>query len=124
MYEIGCDSWSDFCLYRGDTTWDLKFPAHVVVENKSYHYSPKSDFFLAQHCIPRVIVEVKSQGTDDDRARMLLQGASLVRLVNSLTKTRKFVLMAVYFDRNDVFDHYLIYQMEKDANCPDGDGKV
>lgn len=57
-------------------------------------------------------MEVKSRGDQDDRARMLIQGASLVRLINGLTKKRSFVLMAFYFDESPIFTRYLMYQKE------------
>jgi hypothetical protein len=117
LLELACKhtwllvySQSDSRAYSGKTLWGLKLP--VTIGKALYQYEPKSDFFLSLHDIPRVIVEVKSNGSEDDRARMLIQGASLVRLINGLTKKRDFVLMAFYFDESPIFTRYLIYQRE------------
>ena len=51
---------------------------------------------------------------DDDLARMLVQGACLVRLVNGqLAKSRMkrdFILMAIYMIDTDSIQRYLLYQ--------------
>lgn len=119
-----CVSESDFGSRSGDAQWPIVLPVSKPdAQPISYYYTPKSDFFLSLHNIPRVIAEVRSIGPDDDCARMLLQGASLVRLVNELSEKRSFVLMAFYFDNCMAFDRYLLYQKEKTGRADD-DKKV
>jgi hypothetical protein len=78
-------------------------------------YDPKSDFFAHLGGILRIIVEVKSASNEDDRKRMLAQGASLVRLVNKMLIENggkpDFILMAVYFNIDTTFEQYLLYQI-------------
>ncbi len=77
-------------------------------------YEPKSDFFAQIGGLLRVIVEVKSVSNEDDRKRMLAQGASVVRLVNKMLVKNgnkpDFILMAIYFDVDATFDRYLLFQ--------------
>lgn len=63
-----------------------------------------------------MIVEVSSEDADK-RIQMLAQGASLVRLVNTVKGNRTFVLLAVYFaDSTPPITEYLLYQ---DPNTSD-----
>ena len=79
-------------------------------------YNPISNYFLAMMGVPVIIMEVYSKGHTDDHNCMLVQEASLVQLANViLVKKEKkpdFVLVAIYFDHNSIFCHYLIYQDE------------
>ena len=52
----------------------------------------------------------------DDHNHMLVQEASLVQLANGILvkkgKKSDFILVAIYFNHNDIFRCYLIYQDE------------
>ena len=52
----------------------------------------------------------------DDHNHMLVQEASLVQLANGILvkkgKKPDFILVAIYFNHNGIFCHYLIYQDE------------
>lgn len=68
-------------------------------------------------------MEVNSKDNGDDRVRMLLQWACLVRLVNELldekNMKRDFIVMAFYFDQKSEFERYFLYQDENRTE-PDG----
>lgn len=103
----------------GHTPWPLSLVVYGPEENgvpQCARYTPESDFFISAADIPRIIVEVHSKNVDD-RTRLLAQGASLVRLVNTVKQTRTFVLLAVYFpERAPTFTEYVLYQ---DPNTTD-----
>ncbi|KZT11955.1 kinase-like protein [Laetiporus sulphureus 93-53] len=99
----------------GTESWPLTLVVSVEDDNMHYSYTPRSDFSVWTHNLPRLIVEVCSDTTHhNDRTRMLLQGASAVRLANrTLTdKERKFVLMAIYFTEGGFAERYFLYQVK------------
>lgn len=78
--------------------------------------TPESDFFISAMGIPRILVEVSSEDADK-QSRMLAQGASLVRLVNTVKESRTFILLAVYFpEHTPTITEYVLYQ---DPNTTD-----
>lgn len=103
----------------GRDAWPFPLAVYGPGENnvpKCARYSPESDFFISASGIPRIIVEVHSKNVDD-RSRMLAQGATLVRLVNTITKSRTFVLPAVYFAADTAnITEYLLYQTTETSN--------
>ena len=63
--------------------------------------------------LPVLLVEVNSVNGEADRSRMLLQGACLVRLGNSLvTPESRFILKAIYIDENYRAIEHTMYQPE------------
>lgn len=104
---------------KGSTLWRLSLIVYGPGKNgalECVRYTPKSDFFASVSDIPQIIVEVDSKGSDD-RSRMLAQGASVVRLVNTITQSQDFVLLALYFAKgNPDIMQYLIYQDSDDAD--------
>lgn len=105
----------------GNTLWPIQLP--VVFRDFNCRYTPKSDFFLSFHKIPRVVAEVVSTGSDNDEARMLLQCGCIVRLVNGRAadagQKRNFILMAFYMNNAISVTRYLVFQ-----NCEPGDDRV
>ena len=72
--------------------------------------------------LPRLLIEVMSTDTEDpcppDLVRMLLQGAFIVRLANTLRAykdKRNFVLVAVYMYGNGRTTRYLLFQQREEG---------
>ena len=86
-------------------------------------YNPRSDFLLAKSTLPRLLVEVNSISTTmdwpEDRIRMLLSGASIVRFTNKFLRTfqedKKFVLVAIFIRQNGEAIRHTLFQR---ANVP------
>lgn len=101
-------------FFRGTKLWPFTLP--ISFNNLNCHYTPKSDFYLSFHDIPRVIAEVESLGPDNDEMRMLVQSACLVRLTNrQLSKKglpQDFILMALYLADPSNAKRYLLFQDE------------
>ena len=113
-------------LYRSKHSWPLRLlvncsaePAHEQLRN----YTPRSDFLIATSTLPRLLVEVNSTATKEwppDLIRMLLSGASVVRLSNEFLeqfRTKKqFVLVAMFIHPTGEVTRYLLYQLENDSD--------
>lgn len=97
---------------RDKASWSLSLP--VRIDNSPYWFTPQSDFFLSFHLIVCFIAGVESTVSDKDEARMILQGASIVRMVNrQLSKAghkQDFILMALYLNNSSHLTRYLLYQ--------------
>lgn len=101
--------------------WPIGLICYDTVNPGARQYEPTSDFWLALHSVPVIVAEVDSNSDGRDRIRMLVQGASLVRLVNKLLselkQTQDFVLMAVYFRKDGaIFIYHLFQQSGPDMN--------
>jgi len=120
-------------IIRGTEPWPFRLVVQVA---DAYHtYRPKSDFLLLMNLLPCLIVEANStsSGPPQDRYRMLIQGASIVRFANSFVKAystdNSFILVAVFVNDNGEADRYLLFQSEdgdedeeEDKDEEDGDG--
>lgn len=63
-------------------------------------------------------MNINSDDYDEDRCRMLAEGASLVRLVNTIDRSRDFVLLALYFAKGDPdITQYFLYQSSDSNNA-------
>jgi len=85
-------------------------------------YMPRSDFALFKSLLPRLVVEVNSSLPGDwpqDLARMLLQGAAVVRLANTFMgafkRKRNFVLVSVYIHADGTATRFTQYQVGGDT---------
>ena len=121
--KIAVYRYESMCLYplRGlisiirGTQWP--FPLVVKVLNTSCTYTPMSDFLVTKDLLPRLLIEVNSTSQDkppQDRHRMLVQGASVVRFANhfidAYSVDKKFTLVAIYMRADGVADRYLLFQ--------------
>jgi len=87
-------------------------------------YKPRSDFLVANSTLPRLLVEVNSISTTmdwpEDRIRMLLSGASIVRFTNKFLRTfqedKKFVLVAIYIRQNGEAIWHTLFQLANDPS--------
>lgn len=66
------------------------------------------------------MAEVQLQGTKDDKHRMLLQAACIVKFANTrlkkYQKTKSFLLVTAYINRNGIAERRIVYQDKKDDN--------
>lgn len=78
-------------------------------------YVPRSDFCITTHEFPVLLLEVASESNNADKYRMLLQGACVVRLANTVMKPKsRFVLKALYINLNYVVEEHTMYQRENE----------
>jgi hypothetical protein len=107
----------------GDHPWPFMLLMNVQDEDTEglYTYRPKSDFLMMKNELPRLLVEVNSKAAGAipaDQYRMLLQGASIVRIANAhlgAYRTKKdFTMMAVYIDDHGIADRTILYQKKDD----------
>ena len=110
--------------HSGHDKWPWGLVCYDETDNDGRQYNPKSDFFLALYYVPVIIAEVDSGDMGVDEARMLVQGASLVRLVNKIHRELEsesdhswdFVLTALYLQSNGSIIVYRLFQDGVDAN--------
>ncbi len=77
-------------------------------DRKFRRWTPVSDFSVSLNTIPHIIAEVCSDEVGrKDRRRMLVQGASVVRLVNCIRDTKEFILLAIYFLKTEAVCYFL-----------------
>lgn len=85
---------------------------HVEEIQEAERYAPQSDFSICVHEFPRLVVEVCSDPAGSkDHWRMLVYGASIVRLANHILEegeAQDFVLVAIYM--NDTRAEFHLYQ--------------
>lgn len=89
---------------------------NVVGTEKPERYAPQPGFSICVHEFPRLVMELCSDPLGHtDRYRMLVYGASLVRLANHILKeegkAQDFVLVAIYMYDTHVELH-LLYQKD------------
>lgn len=80
-------------------------------------YKPRLDFSICVYQYPRLVVEVCSDPYDyEDCWRMLVYGASIVRLANRILKgegkPQNFALVAIYMLHSQA-DLYLLYKKDE-----------
>lgn len=92
----------------------------IQVHEELYSYHPKNDFLFASGGLFRLMAEVQSQGSKDDKHRMLLQAACVVKFANTrlkkYQKTKSFLLVTVYINRTGVAERRIVYQDKKGDN--------
>jgi hypothetical protein len=91
-------------------------PNDAKMEHK-YSYTPCSDWQIDVDGFPCAHMDIRSDSSESDRERMLVQAGCLVRGVNSLTDLN-FIDYCVYVDGDRKATRYLVYQ------CNKVDGKV
>ncbi|KAI9443625.1 kinase-like domain-containing protein [Lactarius indigo] len=99
----------------GQDPWPFSFIIQVGSEKVNYIYRPKSDFLISKSGLPRLAVKVNSYQPNRpavDFYRLLLQGASIVRLANTLDvyKDKSFVFVAIYIGPTGVAERFIVYQ--------------
>ncbi|KAJ2913430.1 hypothetical protein MD484_g6986, partial [Candolleomyces efflorescens] len=106
----------NFSSQFGYTQWPMTFL--IEVKKQLYTYRPESDFLLQHGSSVRLIVEVQSVKSQEDRYRMLLQAACFVKFANNhfrMYKEKKnFFLVAVYILASGVADRYIVFQDQND----------
>ena len=115
-------------LYRGNKPW----PFHIIMKCETApkgeqlrRFLPRSDLLVSKSTLPRLLVEVDSKPKDETQwpenlIRMLLCGASVVRMANNLLDkfmvAKDFVLFAIYI-RGD--GRATRYSMHQEPNNPE-----
>ncbi|KAH8930679.1 hypothetical protein BT69DRAFT_1234978 [Atractiella rhizophila] len=101
--------------FVADKSWPIcLYPCTPESSNNpamQYKYQPRSDFQIRQHGIPQVLVEIQSKKTGEDRIRMLLQGAAVVRVVQHGIKSdaaKPHILIAYYITNELVAQQYIL----------------
>ncbi|KAH9176205.1 kinase-like domain-containing protein [Lactarius sanguifluus] len=115
--NVASDGTEKLIVKLGQDPWPLP-PIIQVGEEKDYHtYKPRSDFLVLKFGLPRVAVEVNSNlpcTPPVDFYRLMLQGASIVRLANNTLDAYKnkkdFTFVAIYISATGGADRYLLYQ--------------
>jgi hypothetical protein len=105
----------EFEHYSSNKAW----PFHLLIErgNRLSRYQPHSDFCMVVNSLPVLLLEVNSDARGGDRRRMLLQGACLVRLGNSLLKPKsRFLVKAIYIDEHYRAVEYTMYRQENQSD--------
>jgi hypothetical protein len=100
--------------YCSDGDWPFPLVVNVESENRQYHHTPKSEFYFTVNDVPHLVCEVQSDASGQDRVRMILQAACVVRLQNFTRKNSDdpFVLMALYFNSPFQVEQHLFFQMD------------
>ncbi|KAJ3744889.1 hypothetical protein DFH05DRAFT_1097582 [Lentinula detonsa] len=102
--SFGEDSWTMTCK--------LAVKAEDTPEILSYGLKSNIAWWLGKY--PRLLGEVYSKGSIDDRARLLVQGAFCMRLANLLLDEKKlskeFINVLLYVDKDFKADLYLFFQ--------------
>jgi len=105
------------CFISSKYSWPFKILIKVAEHLYSYH--PKSDFLLQYGSLVRLMVEVQSQSSDD-KYRLLLQAASVVRFANThlekYQKDKNFYLVTVYIDKSGQALRRIVYQDTNNDN--------
>ena len=97
--------------------WPFKLLASVQSEDKKYSCTPKSGFHLSVNNLPCLVAEIQSDSSGNDRYRMLIQAACLVRLGNALDTKRDipFIVMALYIKNSGDVERYLVFSVDQTA---------
>lgn len=104
LKRISCQPWPMSLLVKVNNEKDLK------------RWTPASDFTVLLNGFPRLVVEVCSNPNraDNIQARLLVYGASVVRLANHILKTKgkrkSFVLVAIYITDEGRAEFSLLYE--------------
>ncbi|KAI9430428.1 kinase-like domain-containing protein, partial [Lactarius indigo] len=87
------------------------------MHNKSYRYTPRSDFSITLNGLLVLLLEVSSDSSGADECRMLLQAACLVRLGNSLLRTtsRNYLVKAIYINPHYEAVEHTLFQRDTRA---------
>jgi hypothetical protein len=103
--------------YSATNSWLLRLAVFIEDIGKGFYYEPKSDASWWIYDFPRFLLEVSSSGGRDDHARLLLKGASCVRLANILlhrkNRPMEFVLPLVYVDQDFIASRYIFFQHDE-----------
>ncbi|KAJ3991501.1 kinase-like domain-containing protein [Lentinula boryana] len=98
----------------GEDSWIWKLAVKAEDTPDPLSYGPKSDIAWWLGKYPRLLGEVYSKGSNDDRARLLVQGAFCTRLANLLLDEKKlskeFINVLLYVDQDFKADLYLFFQ--------------
>ncbi|KAF8263658.1 hypothetical protein EI94DRAFT_567713 [Lactarius quietus] len=104
----------------GHEPWPLSLI--ITFEGNKFTYTPRSDFLVLRRTLPRMAVEVNSGRPQQDvlgygvldHRRLMLQGASIVRLANQYLDTYKeeknFFFVAIYIGHNGEAMRHIMYQ--------------
>jgi hypothetical protein len=105
-------------MFPSNQNWPLALA--LDVPPVQYRYTPRSDFCIVLNDLPVLLLEVNSQRSEGDDCRMLLQAASVVRLVNAFLcdKSPDFVVKAIYIGENFIAIEYTVFQTEKVPTIP------
>lgn len=107
----------------GSESWLFKMVITADNEPETMSYSPKSDVAWWLDKYPRLLSEIFSKGSVDDKARLLVQGAYCTRLANLLlsqnnnnnNKQNKFIPVLVYVDAEMMAERFLFYQFSPET---------
>lgn len=95
---------------------DIGIPVLSLAESKLYWYCFKPDAALLRGYEPYLLVEVESH--NNDYARMLLYGASLVKWISRVSPVR-CILPLLYVYRGGVAELLYMYEFEAKVQSPD-----
>ncbi|RXW11983.1 hypothetical protein EST38_g13873 [Candolleomyces aberdarensis] len=116
-FAFGLSQRPHFSFHLSQYRWPFSF--FIQVDGKLYCYRPKSDFVFAQGRLFRFIAEVQSQPSKEDKIRMLLQAACIVKFANTFLdkykKTRGFLLVTAYINESGVAERSIVYQDKQDG---------
>ncbi|KAH9052028.1 hypothetical protein EDB83DRAFT_2521895 [Lactarius deliciosus] len=109
------DGTNKITVKLGQDSWPFQITVQVRRKKENHTYKPRSDFLILKFGLLQVAVEVNSNRLNKpatDLYRLLLQGASIVRLANTLDayKDKSFVFVAIYISATGLVDRYLLYQ--------------
>jgi hypothetical protein len=102
--------------------WPFPLVVRSISDSELFIYRPQSDYLVTRSELPRLIVKINSDTADVgmplDCAQMLLQGAYVVRMANTLAEFKEkkdFALVALYFSANGHVKRYLLYQKDDEV---------
>ena len=91
--------------------WPFKILVSVDSEEKTYRYTPRSDFSVSVDGLMYLLVEVQSDKDQNDRYRMLLQAACVARL-GHLLYDNPFIVVALYIENSGRATRYFVFQRD------------
>ncbi|RXW11982.1 hypothetical protein EST38_g13872 [Candolleomyces aberdarensis] len=116
-FAFGLRERPNFSFNLSQYSWPFNF--FIQADQNLYSYRPKSDFTFAQGRLFRFIAEVQSQPSKEDKIRMLLQAACIVKFANKFLEkykeTRGFLLVTAYINKSGVVEQSIVYQDEQDG---------
>jgi hypothetical protein len=107
---------------RGHQAWLLQLLVQVEAAGPGRDpevctYQPCSDFLIQKSSLLRLAIEVNSTASDrppKDQHRLMIQGASIVKLANTslgaYKEKKSFIFVAIYIHNTGLTDRYLLYQ--------------
>jgi len=103
-----------FCCSRGD--WPFKLIVDAKLDNREYHYTPRSDFHVSVDQMVYLMVEIQSDRNQGDRYRMLMQAACAARLGRRFYM-EPFIVVALYVENSGSVTRYFVFQRDADTVC-------